>query len=145
MLGTNRVRKEQMQPHSASYLPAFLPQVPDLAVTADNVADLAVCGRARWKVENETFNVLKTQGYNLEHSFGHGKKTLANLLVSLNLLAFAFHTVANLCVLAWRTALAARRAKYRFFEHLRTITAYIVFPDWQSLLGAITDPKVRPL
>jgi hypothetical protein len=34
--------------------------------------------------------------------------------------------------------------KYRFFEHLRTITAYIVFPNWQSLLGAITDPKARP-
>src|SRR3954468_5632968 len=116
--------------------------VTDLPVTADSVAELAACGRARWKVENETFNVLK--GYNLEHSFGHGKKTLANLLVSLNLLAFAFHTAANLCVLAWRTAVAARGARYRFFEHLRTITAYIVFPDWQSLLAAIADPKARP-
>jgi hypothetical protein len=118
--------------------------VTDLPVSADSVAELAACGRARWKVENETFNVLKTQGYNLEHNFGHGKQTLANLLVTLNLLAFAFHTVAHLCVLAWRTAVAARGAKYRFFEHLRTITAYIVFPNWQSLLGAITDPKARP-
>jgi hypothetical protein len=117
--------------------------VTDLAVTADSVAELVACGRAR-KIENETFNVLKTGGYNLEHSFGHGKKTLANLLVSLNLLAFAFHTAANLCVLAWRTAVAARGARYRFFEHLRTITAYIVFPDWQSLLAAIADPKARP-
>src|SRR3954453_23383809 len=114
--------------------------VTDLPITADSVAELAACGRAKWKIENETFNVLK--GYNLEHSFGHGKQTLANLLVSLNLLAFAFHTAANLCVLAWRTA--AHGAKYRFFEHLRTITAYIVFPSWQSLLDAITDPKARP-
>jgi hypothetical protein len=51
---------------------------------------------------------------------------------------------ANLCVLAWRTALAARSPRYRFFEHLRTITAYIVFPNWQFLLDAITDPKARP-
>jgi len=116
--------------------------VTDLPVTADSVAELAACGRARWKIENETFNVLTTKGYNLEHSFGHGKQTLANLLVSLNLLAFAFHTVANLCVLAWRTA--ARGAKYRFFEHLRTITAYIVFPNWHSLLTAIADPKAQP-
>src|SRR3954469_21995928 len=106
--------------------------ITDLPVTADSVAELAACGRARWKIENETFNVLK--GYNLEHNFGHGKQTLSNLLVSLNLLAFAFHTVANLCVLAWRTAVATRGAKYRFFEHLRTITAYIVFPNWDSLL-----------
>jgi hypothetical protein len=123
----------------STYRNAF---VTDLPVTADTVAELAACGRARWKIENETFNVLKAKGYNLEHNFGHGKQTLSSLLVSLNLLAFA--TVANLCVRAWSTAVAARGAKYRFFEHLRTITAYIVFPSWQALLEAITDPKARP-
>src|SRR5487761_1358331 len=118
--------------------------VTDLPVTAKTVAELAACGRARWKIENETFNALKSNGYNLEHNFGHGKKTLASLLVTLNLLAFAFHSVAQLSVLAWRAALAARGARYRFFEHLRTITAYIVFDDWPHLLNAITDPKARP-
>lgn len=117
--------------------------VTDLPITPETVAELAACGRARWKIENETFNVLKTNGYNLEHNFGHGKKTLASVLVALNLLAFALHTVAALCVLAWRTALAARGARYRFFEHLRTITAYIVFNDWIDLLQAIADPKAR--
>jgi hypothetical protein len=51
--------------------------VTDLPVGADTVVELAACGRARWKIENETFNVLKTRGYNLEHSFGHGKDNLA--------------------------------------------------------------------
>ena len=32
----------------------------------DDVVEFAACGRARWKVENETFNTLKTKGYNLE-------------------------------------------------------------------------------
>ena len=82
--------------------------VTDLAITRDTVAELAACGRARWKIENETFNVLKTNGYNLEHNFGHGKKTLASILVTLNLLAFAFHTAAYLGVLAWRAAIIAR-------------------------------------
>ena len=50
---------------------------------------------ARWKIENETFNVLKNKGYNLEHNFGHGKETLASVLVTLNLLAYNFHTVAR--------------------------------------------------
>ncbi len=40
---------------------------------ADSVAELAACGRARWKIENETFNVLKCSGYNLEHNFGHSR------------------------------------------------------------------------
>ena len=48
--------------------------ITDLPVDADNVEHLAAAGRARWKIENETFNTLKTKGYNLEHNFGHGKK-----------------------------------------------------------------------
>jgi hypothetical protein len=69
--------------------------ITDLPVERDTVAELAACGRARCKIENETFNVLKTSGYHLEHSFGQGKQNLAALLVTLNLLAFAFHTVCD--------------------------------------------------
>ena len=118
--------------------------VTDLAITSDTVAELAACGRARWKIENETFNVLKSNGYNLEHNFGHGKKTLASILVTLNLLAFAFYTAAYLGVLAWRTAVIARGPTYRFFEHLRTITTYVVFQDWPHLLQSITAAAIRP-
>jgi len=118
--------------------------VTDLPVTADTVSELAACGRARWKIENETFNVLKCGGYNLEHNFGHGKDTLASVLVVLNLLAFAYHTVASLAVLAWRAAVAAKGATYRFFEHLRTITAYVVFQDWMHLLNSIAAAAIRP-
>ena len=50
-------------------------------------------GRARWKIENENNNVLKTKGYHFEHNFGHGKTYLSATLLSLNLLAFLFHTV----------------------------------------------------
>jgi hypothetical protein len=118
--------------------------VTDLPVTSANVAELAACGRARWKIENETFNVLKTNGYNLEHNFGHGKQTLASVLVTLNLLAFAVHTAAALAVIAWRAAVIARGATYRFFEHLRTITAYVVFQHWDHLLRSIAAAAVRP-
>ncbi len=118
--------------------------VTDLPITRDTIAELAACGRARWKIENETFNVLKTNGYNLEHNFGHGKQTLASVMVTLNLLAFAFHTAAYLGVLAWRTAVIARGPTYRFFEHLRTITVYVVFEDWPHLLQSIAAAAVRP-
>ena len=72
---------------------------------------MAACGRARWKIENETFTVLKGNGYNLEHNFGNGKQTLASVFLTLNLLAFAFPTVAQLAELAWREAVAACGAK----------------------------------
>ena len=118
--------------------------VTDLPVTIGTVAELAACGRARWKIENETFNVLKTNGYNLEHNFGHGKQTLASVLATLNLLAFAFHTAARLAVLAWREAVIARGATYRFFEHPRTVTIYVVFETWDHLLRSIAAAAVRP-
>jgi hypothetical protein len=118
--------------------------VTDMPVMAGTVADLADCGRARWKIENETFNVLKRGGYNLEHNFGHGKDTLASVLVVLNLLTFAYHTVAALAVSAWRAAVVAKGATYRFFEHLRTITTYVVFQDWGHLLRSIAEANIRP-
>ena len=48
-----------------------------LEVTPDNVAEIARAGRARWKIENETFNCLSCQGYHLKHNFGHGSDGLA--------------------------------------------------------------------
>jgi len=51
--------------------------VTSLPVSKSNVAEIAACGRARWKIENETFNVMKNHGDELEHNFGHGETFLA--------------------------------------------------------------------
>jgi hypothetical protein len=119
--------------------------ITDLPVDRDNVVELAACGRARWKIENESFNTLKTKGYNLEHNFGHGQHHLSAVLAILNLTAFAFHTVAELLVGLWRNALHQIGARAHFFSHLRAITAYILFPSWsdllQTLAGAIPQPR----
>jgi hypothetical protein len=44
--------------------------VTDLPVGRDNGCLLVRGGRARWRIENETFNTLKNQGYHFEHNFG---------------------------------------------------------------------------
>lgn len=118
--------------------------VTDLPVNRQSVAELAACGRARWKIENETFNVLKNNGYNLEHNFGHGKDTLASLLVSLNLLAFAMHNACDLAEAGWQEGRQKVGAKMRLFEHIRTITAYFVFPSWGSLFRTIRTGRPPP-
>src|SRR5271166_2976841 len=92
--------------------------ITDLPVGRENVVELAACGRARWKIENETFNVLKNKGYNLEHSFGHGKQNLAAILVALNLLAFAIHTVCDIGDDLWRAARGKLGPRYNFFNKL---------------------------
>lgn len=118
--------------------------VTDLPVNADNVAELAACGRARWKIENESFNTLKTKGYNLEHNFGHGKQHLAAMLATMNLLAFAMHTVADLVDEAWALARKAVGARKRFFEDLRAITTYLVFPTWAALVQTLRTGQPPP-
>ena len=103
-------------------------------LTADNVVDIAQSGRGRWKIENENNNVLKTKGYHLEHNFGHGKQYLSAFLLSLNLLAFLFHTV-----LEWsddkyallRHVLARRQT---FFQDIQALMRYMVFDHWDHLM-----------
>jgi len=57
---------------------------------------IAQAGRARWKIENKNNNTLKRKGYHLEHNFGHAKKYLSSLLLTLNILAFLFHTILEM-------------------------------------------------
>ena len=103
-------------------------------ITAENVAEAAQAGRGRWKIENENNNVLKTKGYHVEHNFGHGQQYLAAIMLSLNLLAFLFHTV-----LEWsdpkyallRQVLARRQT---FFDDIRALMRYMVFDSWQHLM-----------
>ncbi len=59
------------------YLNAF---ITDFTLTDQNVESIVASGRARWKIENENNNTLKTKGYHLEHNFGHGKQHLSSLL-----------------------------------------------------------------
>lgn len=119
--------------------------VTDLPVGRDTVVELAACGRARWKIENETFNVLKNNGYNLEHNFGHGKNNLSAILVSLNLLAFAIHTVCDVSDELWRAAREKLGPRYNFFNKLAGITAFLVFPSWEDLLLTLAFAKPPPL
>lgn len=118
--------------------------VTDLPVNEQNVSEVAACGRARWKIENETFNTLKTKGYHLEHNFGHGRLHLSATLATLNLLAFAFHSVCDLADKLWTEARDVIGTRKRFFEELRAITRYLVFPNWRALIRTMITGEPPP-
>lgn len=80
--------------------------VSHLDVTPENVLKLVQGGRARWKIENETFNTLKNQGYHLEHNFGHGQKNLSTVFATLTILAFLVDQVQQICCPLFATAIA---------------------------------------
>ena len=63
-------------------------------------------GRARWKIENETFNTLKNQGYHFEHNYGHGKKSLSVVLAMVMMLAFLVDQTQQLCCPLFQAAWA---------------------------------------
>jgi hypothetical protein len=118
--------------------------VTSLAVTKSNVAEIVACGRARWKIENESFNVMKNHGYELEHNFGHGETFLAMTLAALNLLAFAWHTALDLLEPPWRAARQAATKRTAFFAHILTLTAYVVFPSWKVFIESLTNFTIPP-
>ena len=107
------------------------------------MSQMALAARARWKTENENHNILKTKGYDLEHNFGHGEQYLSQVLFTLNVLAFLFHTVLHLADEAYQCARKLLGPRKRFFDHIRTLTCYFVFDSWQQLLEFIVA-KTQP-
>jgi hypothetical protein len=96
-------------------------------------------GRCRWKTENENHNVLKTKGYHLEHNFGHGQDHLASTLLTLNLLAFLFHTVLHLVDLSYQKIRQRRGTRRGFFQDILSLTKYLLFDSWQLLIDFMLD------
>jgi hypothetical protein len=111
--------------------------VTDLPVHQENVVELAACGRSRWKIENESFNTMKNHGYNLEHNFGHGKETLASVLVVLNFIAFAFHTACEISEEVWKQARTTWGSRRLFFSRLWNIASFLVFATWDEFMRAV--------
>lgn len=113
--------------------------VTNFEITCKDVKAIVSGGRARWKIENENNNVLKTKGYHLEHNFGHGKKNLSNLLLSLNLLAFLFHTVLDLMDEKYQLIRRTLPTRKTFFEDIRALTRYWYFDSWTELMDFMLE------
>jgi len=109
------------------------------------VKAIVQAGRTRWKVENENNNVLKTKGYHFEHNFGHGSQHLAAFLLTLNLLAFLFHTVLDLTDAKYKLLREKLRVRKTFFDDLRALTRYMYFESWEHLMDfMIANLKLPP-
>lgn len=95
--------------------------ITDIDISKDNIEELVSIGRSRWKIENETFNTLKNQGYNLEHSYGHGKKYLATNFMQLTLLAFLVDQIAQSLDKAFEKALQYCKTRKNLWEKVRQV------------------------
>ena len=106
--------------------------VTDLRVSKRNVYKLMRGGRARWKIENETFNTLKNQGYHFEHNYGHGEQHLSVVFAMLMMLAFLVDQTQQLCCALFRAVWTKLGSKRLLWERMRAL-----FYDYQ--LGSMRE------
>ena len=104
--------------------------ITGMAVDRENVAELAACGWARWKIENEV-STPEDQGSSPGAQFGHGQQNLSAVLATPNLLA----SPAIRCDLGGRAWKSGRRelvTRPRVVDRTRALTS-----TWCSRPGTI--------
>ncbi len=108
-------------------------------LSLENIEDFIDTARARWKIENETNNTLKTKGYHLEHNFGHGSLHLSEILACLNILAFLFHTILHFSDNRYKLIRKTLTRRDRFFNDVQALTTYFCFQSWTHLLKMMLE------
>jgi hypothetical protein len=117
--------------------------VTDIKITQDNVYTIMRGGRSRWRIENEVFNTLKNQGYNLEHNFGQGIKNLCNNFIMLMMLAFLMDQLQEAACSTFQKALRKAERKMYLWEEIRSIFRFFILDKWETLLrNVISPPKI---
>lgn len=116
--------------------------ITDYSLYSSSCKQIVRAGRTRWKIENETFNALKNQGYEFEHNFGHGYKNLSTNFAMLMMLAFFIDQLQELKCPTFRKALhKSFNKKSRLWVKMRA--AYelvpIQFESWIQFLDFFAD------
>jgi len=111
--------------------------ITDLHVTHRNAWLLVRGGRARWHIENETFNTLKNQGYHYEHNYGHGQENLSVVFAMLMMLAFLVDQTQQLCCGLFRAVWQKLGSKRALWEILRSHFYHFTFRSMRQLYEAM--------
>lgn len=95
--------------------------ITDFFITRENAHRIMRAGRARWKIENETFSTLKNQGYHFEHNFGLGQKNLSMVFVSIMMLAFLVDQIQQMSCPLFRAARQMASSTRDLWEKVRAV------------------------
>lgn len=108
--------------------------VTDLTITRENVELLVRAGRCRWKIENECFNTLKNQGYQIEHNFGHGAKNLSFNFFLMILTAFFIHQILELLDKTFQKCRKMHGSRKNLWINLRVTINTLILEGWDMLM-----------
>jgi hypothetical protein len=113
--------------------------ITDLSLSDKRVEQIAAGGRSRWKIENETFNTLKNQGYQFEHNFGHGNKNLSTVFAYLMFLAFLIDQIQQFCCKYFKAALKKWGTRTLVWRQIRGLFTHYFVDSWEDLYTAVIE------
>jgi hypothetical protein len=120
--------------------------ITDFSLSRENAYTIMRGGRARWKIENETFNTLKNQGYNFEHNYGLGEKYLAVVFAMLMMLAFLVDQTQQLCCTLFQSVWKKLKSKKALWESIRSYVKCFLVKSMEELYTALLyGIKIQPL
>lgn len=111
--------------------------ITDFTLAKENAYIIMRGGRARWKIENETFNTLKNQGYNFGHNYGLGEKNLAVVFAMLMMLAFLVDQIQQLCCTLFQSVWKKLGSKKSLWESIRSLFKCFQFESMEMLYNAL--------
>ena len=111
--------------------------VTSFDLTKRNVEEIMRIGRSRWKIENETFNTPKNQGYHFDHNYGHGYQHLSTFLAYLMLLAFQTDQIFQRCNSLFDRIWNKAKTKAKLWETLRSVFMIKVVSSFKELFETL--------
>jgi hypothetical protein len=111
--------------------------ITDFQLSTRNVMPIMRAGGSRWKIENETFNTLKNQGYNFEHNYGHGYQYLSTVRALFMFLAFTIDQIQQHCCELFQKLWQGLGTKAKLWECLRSFFRTLVFRSMEALFKRI--------
>jgi hypothetical protein len=122
--------------------------ITDFGLSDDKLFAIMTGGRARGKIENETFNTLKNPGYSLEHNYGHGQQHLATTFGLLMIRAFLVDPIQELCCATFQAARNARHSRTSLWHWMRSLFTGYYIESWRQFFEALihghTPSQLQP-
>ena len=112
--------------------------VSSIKISENNAFRIMKAARARWKIENETFQTLKSEtSYNLNHSYGHGKKHFCTIFGILTMLVFFVDQVQEMICPSFKKALRGAGTKRDLWESFRSTLNFFLLDSWEALFKIV--------
>ncbi|MCE2522299.1 MAG: hypothetical protein J4F49_03645 [Rhodobacteraceae bacterium] len=117
--------------------------ITDFEIEPSKLMAMMRAGRARWRIENEMFNVMKNKGMNLSHNYGHGNRNLSSVLVGLMVLTFLIDQIQERCCRVYQVARRKFSSKTSLWDLMRAHLRIRHLSGWDDLMLRIAGKRSR--